>query len=142
MYGKIKFCDFARATHNGSRFDAIGAGLTNINVPNLPAPIFFSILIEAGFDPTDIGKEFLFEIITADPEGKPISIRPISGIITVDDIQSLKSYAAFSVQFIIKKEGVFTYTFKINDVKLDENALNVSIKPNIAIEKKPRRKRK
>lgn len=137
MFSKLMLCDFARASNDSFRYDAIGAGLKKMNVSVLPAPIMFSLLLESKFENNELGKNYPIEIIITDTEGKQVG-PVINGNVEVGDKDAgLSSYAVFNIQFFIKKEALLTFSLKLNGVQMDVITLEI-----IHSEKKNAKKKK
>lgn len=125
MYGKIILCEFARATNNGSQFDAIGAGVDNIAVPTFPSPVSFALLVETGFSLAETGREYPFEIKIFDADGKAAG-PALGGSVHVAPRHKNHTYAAFNIQFLIKSPVVLTFALLVNGEEKD--SINLEIK--------------
>lgn len=124
MYGKIILCEFARATNNGSRFDAIGAGVNNIVTPIFPTPISFALLVETNFTLSETGREYPFEIKIIDADGKAAG-PTLGGSISVAPNHRGPTYASFNIQFLVKNPVVLTYSLLINGEEKDSISLEI-----------------
>ena len=125
MYGKIIVCEFARATNNGSQFDAIGAGVNNINVPTFPNPISLALLIETSFSLAETSREYPFEIKITDAKGKAAG-PTLGGSIRTAPNHKSPTYAAFNIQFLIKSPVAITFSLLVNGEEKD--SINLEIK--------------
>jgi hypothetical protein len=124
MEGKLTICEFAKAIDNNTQYDAIGAGISLITVPQFPAPITFSILIESQFTLGEAGKDHPFEVKTIDDDGKAAG-PSILGAIRVAPAPAGPTYAAFNVQLTTKKPVKLNFSLLINGMEMDAVGLRV-----------------
>jgi hypothetical protein len=124
MYGKLILCEYARATNNGSQFDALGAGVNNIIVPRFPAPIAFALLVETKYSVAETGRDYPFEIKIIDPDGKAAG-PTLGGSIRVAQNHKGATYAAFNMQLIAKNHVVLTYSLLVNGEEKDSISLEI-----------------
>lgn len=124
MYEKLTLCEFVRIIKNGSQFDALGAGIKDIKIIQFPATIAFSLLVDAKFTQAETGKAYPFEIKIIDNENKAAG-PTLGGSISVDKNHRGPLYAAFNIQFVVKKPVMLTYSLLINGEEKDSISLDV-----------------
>lgn len=118
MNSRIILCDYAKVTDDGTRFDAIGAGLNLVHAPQFPYSVSFVILVETRFSRSEAGRKHPFELKILDPEKNHLS-PPIIGDINPSDNHRGFLYAAFRIQMQIKKAASLTFCLLINGEEKD-----------------------
>ena len=137
MNASLLFCDFARVTNEGHRFDSIGAGLNKIHATRFPTPVSFSLLVEAKFTESEIGNTYPFEIKIIDPKGVEVGGggKGIKGFVTVSNIEDLTSFAAFNMQFIIQQKVDFKFILTLDGKMISETILSIDLRESKSIKK-------
>ena len=125
MNGKLTLCQYARVTNNGSQYDAIGAGVNMVDVPQFPAPVMFAVLVDTKFTLAETGKEYPFEIRIIDEDGKAAG-PVLGGSINAGPGGNRGSiYAAFNIQFVTTKAVRLTYSLLVNSEEKDSVSLEI-----------------
>jgi|GEM_PF-3063665 len=134
MNARIFLCNFARVTDNGSRFDAIGAGINLIQAQQFPTPVNFAVLIETRFSLAESEREHSFELKIIDPDGKHAA-PPIVGSVKIAKEHRGSLYAAFNMQMLMKKPVSLTFSLIMNGEEKDCATVQVvQVQSNIALQ--------
>jgi hypothetical protein len=118
MNGKLFLCEYARVTDNERRFDAIGCGLTCIEIKEFTYPISFAILLQIGMSKSELGKDISFEIVIRDSEGKDAA-PTINGVLNISSDHSSTIYSVINFQFLLKREDELTFRFSMDNEEKD-----------------------